>query len=156
MDFITTHHTQGILFYETIRKRRYAVQDERITIDGTDGSREVLDAPTAFYGLTVDDSEYFQYNTIRDDIDELIYISHQYIDGVKIANYQIISNSPRVLTLRFNGSLELSIDRDEGIVAMAGLPNEKALRRAWVKGTVMDIGTVLEIIGVNTSTLITK
>lgn len=149
MDFITTHHTQGILFYETIRKRRYAVQDERITIDGTDGSREVLDAPTAFYGLTEGDSEYFQYSTVRDDIDELIYISHQYIDGVKIANYQIISNSPRVLTLRFNGSLELSIDRDEGIVAMAGLPNKKELYNLWMKGTLPTIEAVLNTVGIH-------
>lgn len=149
MKFITSHHTQGVLFYDPLNERRYAVQDERITIDGTDGTTEVLEAPTAFYGLTVDDSEYFQYSTVRDDIDELIYISHQYIDGVKIANYQIISNSPRVLTLRFNGSLELSIDRDEGIVAMAGLPNIKELYKLWKKGTLPTIETVLNTVGIH-------
>ncbi|QGU37366.1 hypothetical protein D8768_16190 [Enterobacter hormaechei] len=85
---------------------------------------------------------------IYDDLDALIHISNQFIDGVEIETWQIIRSTPQTLHLRLNGSLELVIDRDNGIYTMPGLPNEKELLRAWVKGTVMDIGTVLEIIGV--------
>lgn len=147
MKFITSHHTQGVLFYDPLNERRYVVQKDSIHIDYTNGTRDYKEAPSTFYGLIEGDSSYFQLSLIYDDLDALIYISNQFIDGVEIEIWQIIRSTPQTLHLRLNGSLELVIDRDNGVYAMPGLPNEKALRRAWVKGTVMDVMTVLEIIG---------
>lgn len=146
MKFITSHHAQGVLFYDPLNERRYVVQKDSIHIDYTDGTRDYREVPSTFYGLTEGDSTYFQLSLIYDDIDALIHISNQFIDGVEIETWQIIRSTPQTLHLRLNGSLELVIDRDNGIYTMPGLPNEKELHKAWVKGTVMDIMTVLEII----------
>ncbi|HBD4590968.1 TPA: hypothetical protein N4630_000096 [Shigella boydii] len=149
MKFITSHHTQGVLFYDPLNERRYVVQKDSIHIDYTDGTRDYREVPSTFYGLTEGDSTYFQLSLIYDDIDALIHISNQFIDGVEIETWQIIRSTPQTLHLRLNGSLELVIDRDNGIYTMPGLPNEKELHKAWVKGTVMDIMTVLNTLGIH-------
>lgn len=129
MNKLTTyHHTKGILFYDKKRERRYAVNKNGFAVNTIDieGTPE--------YFLNLSEEEHFQQSLVRDDLEELIYMSNIIISGVTIMEIKVINNNPNNFRALINGSLELSIHRTDGVRAMDGLPNIHLLEQYWNSG----------------------
>ncbi|WP_407206292.1 MULTISPECIES: hypothetical protein [Citrobacter] len=129
MNKLTTHHhTRGIFFYDKKRERRYAVNKKGFTVNTIDieGTPE--------YFLNLSEGEHFQQSLVRDDLEELIYMSNIIINGVNIMEIKVINNNPNNFRALINGSLELSIHYQDGIRAMDGLPNIDRLEQYWKGG----------------------
>lgn len=129
MNKLTTyHHTRGILFYDKKRERRYAVNKKGFTVNTIDieGTPE--------YFLNLSEEEHFQQSLVRDDLEELIYMSNIIINGVTIMEIKVINNNPNNFVAVINDSLELSIHYQDGIRAMDGLPNIDRLEQYWKGG----------------------
>lgn len=135
MNKLTTHHhTRGILFYDKKRERRYAVNKKGFTVNTIDieGTPE--------YFLNLSEGEHFQQSLVRDDLEELIYMSNIIINGVNIMEIKVINNNPNNFRALINGSLELSIHHEDGVRAMPGLPNVELLNQYWKDGVFPNAG----------------
>ncbi|EPQ3345978.1 hypothetical protein DN462_25855 [Citrobacter freundii] len=135
MNKLTTHHhTRGILFYDKKRERRYAVNKKGFTVNTIDieGTPE--------YFLNLSEGEHFQQSLVRDDLEELIYMSNIIINGVNIMEIKVINNNSNNFRALINGSLELSIHHEDGVRAMPGLPNVELLNQYWKDGVFPNAG----------------
>lgn len=129
MNKLTTyHHTRGILFYDKVRERRYAVNEKGITVN----TEDIEGTPEYFLNLS--EEEHFQQSLVKDDLEELIYMSNIIINGVTIMEIKVINNNPNNFRALINGSLELSIHHEDGVRVMPGLPNVELLEQYWKYG----------------------
>ncbi|MDA8518982.1 hypothetical protein [Citrobacter sp. Igbk 16] len=129
---IINHHVQGMFFYDKLKKRRYFVTKQYITVNTIQ-----LDYPIEhFYNLS--EEEHFQLSLLRDDLDELIYMAKTYIDGIQIMEIRVVNNNPMNFRALINGGLELNIHHKDGVTAMPGLPNLDLLKQYWEGGVLTD------------------
>lgn len=132
---LTEHYNiKGMLFYDRVMQRRYAVNTKGILLNNT----IKYDHPPDYY-LGLDESQYFQLSLVMDDLEEVIYMSNTLIKGISIMDFKIINNNPNNFRALINGGLELHIHYQDGVKAMPGLPNLEALQAYWKTGVHQDV-----------------
>jgi hypothetical protein len=136
-ELTTYHHVKGILFFDRMKQRRYAVNIQGVMIN----NEITLDSEPDYYAeLQPDDAEYFQLSLTMDDLDEVIYMSRTIKYGVTIMKFEVINNNPNNFRAMINGSLELHIHYEDGVKAMPGLPNIELLKEYWKNGVQQNAG----------------
>lgn len=136
-ELTTYHHVKGILFFDRMKQRRYAVNTQGVMIN----NEITLDStPDHYADLQPNDAEYFQLSLTMDDLDEVIYMCRTIKYGVKIMKFEVINNNPNNFRAMINGSLELHIHHESGVKAMPGLANIELLKEYWKNGVQQNAG----------------
>lgn len=136
-ELTTYHHVNGILFFDRLKQRRYAVNTQGVMIN----NEITLDStPDHYADLQPNDAQYFQLSLTMDDLDEVIYMCRTIKYGVKIMKFEVINNNPNNFRAMINGTLELHIHHEDGVKAMPGLANIELLKEYWKNGVKQNAG----------------